>query len=46
MNDFIKWDQSFSVGVRLIDAQHQKLFALINNLYNNVKRTGGGARSR
>lgn len=37
--DFIKWDESFSVGVRIIDAQHQKLFSLINNLHNNIKRT-------
>ncbi len=34
---FIKWDMSYSVGVKMIDAQHQKLFALINNFYNSVK---------
>lgn len=39
--DFIKWDESFSVGVRIIDAQHQKLFSLINNLHNNIRRTDG-----
>ncbi len=34
---FIKWDMSYSVGVKMIDAQHQKLFALINDFYNSVK---------
>jgi len=31
---FIEWDMSFSVGVKFIDDQHKKLFALINALYD------------
>ncbi|MFA5894105.1 MAG: bacteriohemerythrin [Candidatus Margulisiibacteriota bacterium] len=28
----IVWDNSFSVGVKLIDAQHKKLFSILNEL--------------
>ena len=34
---FIEWDMSYSVGVKMIDGQHQKLFALINNFYESAK---------
>lgn len=34
--DFINWHDSFSVGVRIIDDQHQQLFALINKLISAV----------
>lgn len=34
----IKWDQSFSVGVKLIDLQHQKLFEILNNVEETLKR--------
>lgn len=37
---FIEWDQSCSVGVKLIDGQHQKLFTLINNFYDVVNGKG------
>lgn len=40
--DFIKWDESFSVGVKLIDAQHQKLFKMINTLHNSLKKIENG----
>lgn len=30
---FIEWDQSCSVGIRLIDNQHKRLFALINDFH-------------
>lgn len=40
--DFITWDESFSVGVKLIDAQHQKLFAMINKLHKEVKNISNG----
>lgn len=30
---FIEWDQSCSVGVQLIDNQHKRLFALINDFH-------------
>ena len=34
----ILWDNSFSVNVREIDEQHQKLFDLINSLYESMKK--------
>ncbi len=30
--ELLKWHESFSVGVKLVDQQHQKLFSLINEL--------------
>lgn len=37
--DFIIWDQSYSVGVKLIDTQHKKLFALISKLHATMAKT-------
>lgn len=31
---FIEWDQSYSVSIKLIDNQHKKLFALINDFHD------------
>lgn len=42
MDDFIKWDQSLSVDVKLIDAQHKKLFVIVDKLYRIVNRIEGG----
>lgn len=36
-----KWNESYSVGVGLCDAQHQKLFAIINEL-SEAMRLGNG----
>ena len=33
---FMKWDDSFSVNVREIDLQHQKLVEMINKFYEHV----------
>lgn len=30
---FVEWDESCSVGISLIDKQHQRLFELINNFH-------------
>lgn len=38
----IKWDGSFSVGVKLIDGQHKKLFAILNKVEEGA---GGGKES-
>lgn len=43
MDDFIVWDQSFSVDVKLIDAQHKKLFAILNRLHGVVNKIEGEA---
>lgn len=36
----IKWDQSFSVGVKQIDLQHQKLFEILGHVEEQVKKDG------
>ena len=39
---FAEWDQSFSVGVKLIDDQHKELFGFINAFHEdraNLKHT-------
>jgi hemerythrin len=33
----VQWDETLSVGVREIDAQHQRLLALINDLHEAMK---------
>ena len=33
----VQWDETLSVGVREIDAQHQKLLSLINELHESMK---------
>lgn len=38
---FVLWDDSFSVNVMEIDLQHQKLFDLINSLYESMKKGTG-----
>jgi len=32
-----QWDSHYSVGIDSIDSQHQKLFAMINELYNSMR---------
>ena len=34
--EHIEWDDKYSVGVRIIDSQHEKLFKLINTAVDNV----------
>ena len=35
---FFEWDDSYSVGVAVIDEQHKRLIALINDLYEAMKQ--------
>jgi hemerythrin-like metal-binding protein len=37
--NFIDWDESFSVGIDLIDNQHKKLFETINNYHSEHSDT-------
>ncbi len=34
----IKWEDSYSVGVKFIDEQHKKLFSILNELYTKMKK--------
>lgn len=34
--DFIEWKDSYSTGIALMDKHHQRLIALINQLYSGV----------
>ena len=40
---FMKWDDSFSVNIREIDLQHQKLIGMINEFYEHVGKNSGQA---
>jgi hemerythrin-like metal-binding protein len=35
----LTWGDSLSVGVKLIDEQHQKMFSIINTLYDLMKNS-------
>lgn len=37
----MEWKSTYSVDVRTIDAQHQKLFAMINELHDAMKSGSG-----
>jgi hemerythrin-like metal-binding protein len=39
----VTWDKTYSVSVRKMDEQHQKLFALINKLHDAMKQGHGQA---
>lgn len=40
---FLKWDDSFSVNVREIDLQHQKLIEMLNEFYGHIGKNSGEA---
>jgi len=40
---FMSWDDSFSVNVKEIDLQHQKLIDMINEFYSHVGKNSGQA---
>ena len=33
---FFTWNNSYSVGVRQFDGEHQKLFSIMNDLYDGM----------
>jgi hemerythrin len=39
----VTWDQTYSVSVRRLDEQHQKLFALLNALHEAMRQGRGQA---
>jgi len=39
----VTWDKSYSVSVQKFDAQHQKLFALLNELHDAMQKGQGQA---
>jgi len=38
---FFTWNNSYSVGVRQFDTEHQKLFSIMNELYDGMKAGKG-----
>lgn len=40
---FIEWHQSYSVGVPMFDAQHKRLFSLLNELNEAMSQGKGNA---
>lgn len=34
---FIQWDESYSVNIEIIDMQHKRILAFINDFYENIK---------
>lgn len=40
---FMRWDDSFSVNVREIDQQHQKLVGMLNEFYEHIGKDAGQA---
>ena len=43
-SELVSWSKIYSMGYRLIDEQHQKLFDLVNDLFNHV--TGNETKER
>jgi hemerythrin-like metal-binding protein len=39
-NKLVEWDERYSVGIQMIDEQHQELISQVNNLYLGRKRGG------
>ena len=39
----VTWDQSYSVSVKKLDEQHQKLFSLLNTLHEAMRQGKGQA---
>ena len=35
---FISWNKKYSVGIERIDGQHQKLFKILNKLYDHLNK--------
>jgi len=35
----LQWEDKYSVGVKIIDEQHQKMFTVINNLIDIIQNT-------
>jgi hemerythrin-like metal-binding protein len=36
LSEIIAWDQKYSIGITLIDIQHQKLFGYLNSYYESL----------
>lgn len=43
--DAVTWSPEMSVGVQIIDNQHQSLFQIINDLHHSIEREGGEKRA-
>ncbi len=38
---FLEWNESYSVGIEIIDQQHKRLFSLINDLHKTLQQIEG-----
>jgi hemerythrin len=42
-DDFVVWEDSYSLGIPVIDEQHKKLVKMINDIFENCKKEENNA---
>ena len=43
-DDFVVWENSYSLGIAIIDDQHKKLIGMINDLFQHCKEQSSAAK--